>query len=801
MRTLLQELRYSLRMLAKRPGFTLAAVITLAVGIGLNTAIFSVVNSILLRPLPYQEPERLVQVWETLRPTGFETSSVSPNNFVDWRRQAQSFEQMSVFWTWLFTLTGTNEPTEVPGLKVSASFFTVLSIRPQLGRTFLPEEDQPEKNRVAVISHGFWQRRFGGRADVIGQTLKLDDDTCTVIGVLRPDFHHTELVVDHRAEVWTPLIINPQANQRGSHYLRAIGRLKSGVTLQQAQTEMTMIARQLEEAYPATNQDRGVNLVPLHQQITGNIRWALLVLQFATGFVLLIACTNVANLLLARVAGREKEMAIRSALGAGRWQLVRLLLAESLVLGAAGGAVGLLLAWCGLGVLVSAAPGNIPRLDEIGLDGRVLGFTLLLSLLTVLLFGLVPAWQSGRIHLNDALKESGRGASRGQGLRGVLVVAEIALTLVLLIGSGLMLRSLIHLQRVDLGFNPENLLTVRVSLLDSKYPEPHQVAAYYEQLLARIKRLPGVESAGITSSPPMIKLNNMSSGFQIEGQPVEPGRGPTARYAVVSPDYFQTLGIPLIKGRAFSERDTREAAPVAIINDHFARRHFPNADPVGKKLTVSRTSREIVGVVGNIRHESPASDEAEKMYAPHAQNSWGTLMLLIRTSSDPNQLVRPASQAVWEGDPDAAVSTVSTMEQVLSGAVSRPRFNALLLGIFSIVALILASVGIYGVMSYTVTQSTREIGIRMALGAQRSDVLKLVIGQGIVLTLAGLGLGLAGAFGLTRLMEKLLYGVEATDPLTFAAVAMTLTVVALLACYLPARRATKVDPMIALRYE
>jgi putative ABC transport system permease protein len=801
MDNLLNDLRYAARVLAKNPGFTLIAVITLALGIGANTTIFSVVNGVLLSPLPYQEPERLVQVWETWPPGETYSGGVSPNNFADWRNQAQSFDELGAYWLWLYTLTGTSEPTEVAGMKVSANFFALLGITPQMGRTFLPEEEQPDKNRVAIISHAFWQRRFDSNAEVIGQTLRLDDGSYTIIGVLPPDFRQTELAVDYGAEVWTPEAVNPADNRRANHYLSVIGRLKSGVTFEQVQTEMATIARQLEQAYPNTNKDRGVRLVSLHEQVTGGIRWALVVLQCATALVLLIACVNVANLLLARVTLRASELAIRSALGARRVQIVRLLLAESAVLAVLGGGVGLLLAHWGIDLLVGVAPRDIPRLDEIGLDGRVLGFTLGLSVLTVLLFGLAPAWQSAQVNLNQALKEGGRSAARGQGLRGLLVVAEIALTLVLLVGSGLLVRSLLRMQQVDLGFNPGGLLTLRVSLLESKYPERRQIADYYQQLLARTEQLPGATSAAITSSPPMIRLGGFRSSFEIEGQPVEPGRAPTVWYGVISPDYFRTLGVALLKGRVFDERDTYDAPPVAIISQNFARRYFPDREPLGKKIIVGRTTREIVGVVGNVKHSSPAEDEAERMYAPHSQNPRGTLALLIRTAGDPNTLITAAQKAVWEGDPEAAVSTVSTMEQVLAGVISRPRFNALLLAVFAVVAVVLSAVGIYGVISYTVTQHTREIGIRMALGAQAGDVLKLVVGQGMVLTLIGIAAGVAGALLLTRLMKGLLFSVTATDPLTFAGVSVLLSVIALLACYLPARRATKVDPIVALRYE
>lgn len=801
MQTFRQDLRYGFRMLARKPSFTMAAIITLAAGIGLNVAIFSIINSILLRPLPYKEPERLVQVWETYQPDEMASGSASPNNFLDWKNQAQSFEGLSAINLWGYSLTGTSETTEVFSMQVTTDFFALLGVAPQLGRAFLPEEDQPDKQYVVVISHGFWQERFGGDTNIIGKPIKLDNDTYTVIGVLRPDFRQSELFTNYRAEIWVPLVLNPAANDRGRHHLRVLGRLKPGITIEQAQSDMTTIARQLEQAYPTTNTDRGVNLVPLHEHATGSIRWALLLLQCATGFVLLIACTNVANLLLSRVTAREKEMAIRSALGASAWRIVRLLLSESLVLALVGGVVGFLIALWGIDLLVSIAPKNIPRLDEISLDWRVFSFTLALSFLTAIFFSLVPAWQATRINLNESLKEGGRSATRGQGSRGMLVVAEIALTLVLLVGSGLLLRSLIQLQNVDLGFNPENLLTMRVSLLDVNYPDRQRVTSFYEQVLARIEALPEVQSASVISTPPMVRINNLWVSFEIEGQPSDPGREPTAQYRLITPGYFHTMEIPVITGRAFTERDTRDTVQVAIINEGFARRHFPDTDPIGRKVVVGRTKREIIGVVGNVRHHSPEEEAEAKVYVPHAQNPRGTVMVVVRTVSDPERVVREAQKAVWAGDSDAAVSNVATMNQALSDVIARPRFNVLLLSVFSVIALMLAAVGIYGVMSYGVAQRTREIGVRIALGAQASDVLKLVVGQGMKLALIGVATGLAGAVALTQLMSNLLYGVTATDPLTFAAVSGLMATVALLACYIPARRATRVDPMTALRYE
>jgi putative ABC transport system permease protein len=801
MDNLLNDLRYGLRMLAKRPGFTLVAVLTLALGIGANTAIFSVVNAVLLRPLPYREPERLVQVWETYRQNGTEQGFVAPNNFLDWSSQAQSFECLSAVSLRGFLLTGTLEPTEVPGMKVSINFFPLLGLGPQLGRLFLPEDEQPGKRRVAVISHSFWQQRFGGDAGAVGGTLKLDDYVYTIIGVLRPDFRPSELATDYQAEIWTPLVLDAAAGDREEHYLRVFGRLKPGIASEQAQTEMSTIARQLELNYPKTNTERGARVVPLHEQVTGNIRNILFLLQCATGFVLLIACTNVANLLLARVAVREREMAVRAALGAGRFRLVRLLLGESLVLALAGGAAGLLLALWGTDLLISVAPPDIPRLGQVSPDGRVIGFTFALSLLTVVLLGIIPAWQAARVNLNTALKEGGRTATETRHLRSVLVVAEIALTLVLVIGSGLLVRSLIRLQNVKLGFNPDKVLTLQVSLLGSKYKDAQQIASFYQQAVARIETVPGVQSATVISSPPLIRWANLWTTFEIEGQPVEPSRAPMVYYRLISPAFFRTLEVPLVRGRAFTDSDTIDSTPVAIINEGLARRYFPDTDPVGKKVIVGRTTREIVGIASNVRHRTLEAEEELEVYMPHLQRPRGVVLLAIRTVSDPNTVTAAVQKAMWEGDPDAAISSVATLKQVLGDVLARPRFNALLLGVFSVVALLLAAVGIYGVMSYMVTQKTREIGVRMALGAQKRDILKLIVKQGMLLTGTGVTIGLGAALLLTRFLSTLLHGVSEKDPLTFAAIALLVSAVALLACYIPARRATGVDPGVALRYE
>jgi putative ABC transport system permease protein len=800
-----QDLRYAIRLMIKKPGFTLIAVATLAVGIGLNSAIFSVVNSVILRPLPYRDSDRLVQIWSRNLSEGGENGVVSPADFLDWRKQARSFERASAYNIWRTKLAAAEGMAQVNGASVTGDFFETLGVAPQMGRMFSTEEERPDKNQVVVISHSFWQTRLGGKPDVIGQTLNLSETPYTIIGVLRDNYRHPEPIWDQTEEVWRPLTLREGA-QRDWSYLRAVGRLKQGVMLQQAQAEMTMIAAQLERAYPGSNTLRGAALVPLQKQFTGDIRSLLLVLQGAVALVLLIACVNIANLLLARVAAREQEMAIRAALGAGRLRIVRLLLTEGLVLAGLGGAFGLLLARWGVDFLVSLAPREYFRLTDVRLDGRALAFTLLLSLLTVLLFGLAPALQAVRTNINEALSGGAR-ARRERGLRGILVVGEIALALVLLIGAGLLLRSLAHQQNVALGFNAENLLTMQIELPASI--ETPQIAHFYDQLLSRLKSLPGVKDAAVTGSMPLTQLNSASTAATIVGQPDPKDGAPrTAFYRVVSPGYFGAMGIRLSKGRAFNERDTANSSPVIIVNEAFARQFLQGIDPLGQKIIPGVSSdnnpsrpREVVGVVADIRHAGLLIEPEPEMYLPHAQDPADLVTLVVRTIGAPEKMTAGVQSAVWEIRKDVSLAQVRSVGQILWELVTKPRFNLLLLGSFAVVALILASVGIYGVMSYTVAQTTREIGIRIALGAHTRDVMKPVILQGIRWTSLGVAIGLASAFGLTRLMKSLLVGVEVTDAATFVSVALLLATVAIVACWIPARRATKVDPMIALRTE
>ena len=806
METLLQDLRYAVRMLIKKPGFTAVVVAALALGIGANTAIFSIVNSILLRPLPYRDPDRLAMIWMDNKRMNVDQDIHSYANYADYRDQNQVFESMAAYYGISLNLVGVGEPERIIGSATSASLFEVLGVDPQKGRVFTSDEEQIGQDRVAVLSHGLWQRRFGGEPNIIGQEIQVSDVSRTVIGVMPPSFKFP-----HKdAEIWVPMALNDnQKRSRGSFGYYAIGRLKPGVTIQQAQAEMGTIAGNLANQFPDTLEGYGVNLVPLHQQVTGKVRPALLVLLGTVAFVLLIACANVANLLLARAAGREREIAIRTALGANRGRLVRQLLTESALMGLAGGAVGLLIAKWGLSALIALSPEDIPRLDQIGIDGRVLAFTLLVSLVTGLIFGLVPALQASKPDLNESLKESGRSSTSGvdrRRVRSALVVLEVALSLVLLIGAGLMIKSFSQLQKVDLGFNPDRLVSMNIQLSRTKYQGPLS-AQFFRQLIERVESMPGVESAGATTAMFIDALPN-STNFTVEGKPpVSASEQIETPVDSVTPSYFRTMGIALLQGREFTEQDGLDAPPVAIINDTFARRFWPAEDPVGRRFKFGDTSSNapwmtIVGVVGDMRRTGLDVDVRCETFLPYTQRRFiGFLSLVVRAKSDPRGLATAVRDQVWAIDPGQPVSHIRTMDQLLDGMMAQRRLNMVLFALFGGVALVLAAVGVYGVISYSVTQRTHEIGIRMALGAGRGDVLKMIVRNGMTLVLIGVAIGLVAAFGLTRLMTTLLFGVSATDLTTFVAISGILSGVALAACFVPALRAIKVDPMVALRYE
>jgi putative ABC transport system permease protein len=820
METLFQDLRYGLRVLLKRPGFTAVAVAALALGIGANSAIFSVVNGVVLRALPYKDPGRLTMVWSR-RPllqtqAGSSEFPVSAADFIDWRDQNQSFEQIAAFHSQAFNITGAGEPEYLGGVRASASLFSLLGVEARLGRTFTAEEDQSGADRVVIISHGLWQRRFGSDRNIIGQKITLNDEAYTVVGVTPPGFQFPrkgEMPAGYQfprqADIYTPLALTPnQETNRGRNYLAVVARLKPQVTLAQAAADMESIADGLKQRYPQTNTNKEINLVSLHQQVTGKVRTALFVLLGAVAFVLLIACANVANLLLARAASRQKEFAIRTALGASRARVVRQLLTESILLSLVGGMLGLLLSLWGIDLLRAIVPANLPRLDAISLDGRVLGFTFVISLLTGIVFGLAPALQVSKPDLNEALKEGGRASSVGfrhNRFRSLLVVAEVALSLVLLIGAGLMIRSFTRLINVDPGLNAHNVLTLDIGLPRAKYTGPQQVA-FFQQVIERMQALPGVQSAGAVYPLPL-SGGEEGMGFAIENRPPPaPGESFNAGPRWVSPDYFRVMGITSVEGREFTDRDGIDAPRVLIVNEAMAHRYWPGEDPIGRRVAFDQVNgqpnwREIVGVVKDVRHTSLDSDPRPEMYLPFTQFPSFFMTIVLRTTGDPLSLAGAARSQVLAVSSDQTISNIHTMEELLANSIAERRFNMLLLGVFAMIALLLSAVGIYGVMSYSVAQRSHEIGVRMALGAQSSDVLALVVKQGMTLALAGLGIGLVAAFGITRIMVSLLYGVSATDPLTFSIIALLLGSVALLACYLPARRATKVDPMVALRYE
>jgi putative ABC transport system permease protein len=809
----LKDLRYGFRSLLKRPGFTCILVITLALGIGANTAIFSVVNAVLLRPLPFQDPDRLVTLWERNPKQGYDQNPPAAGNYMDWRDQNRVFAQMAIYApSKKFNLSIEDQPERIMGAAVSASLFAVLGVNPAQGRVFSPEEEQPGRDQVVLISHSLWQRRFAAEGNLVGRTITLDNKSYTIIGVMPENFRFpggTGTVLGTftaaPADLWVPLALDAAAlRQRSSHSLNVIARLKPGVTTGEASVEMDGIQQRLEQQYPTFYVGSNVKLVPLGEQVVGGARRVLLVLWCAVAFVLLIGCANVANLLLSRAAARSTEMAVRAALGAGRLRLIRQVLTESLLLSFAGGIAGAMLAAWGVHALSTTVPNSFPRREEIAIDVWVLAFTLLISILTGVIFGLAPALQSTRIDLLQALKARGKSSAGRQShrLRSFLVTAEMALALVLLIGAALMIQSFLRLQHVSPGFKTDHLLTMELSLPSAKYPR-EQRPAFFEQLLERSRALPGVVAVAASKHLPL-SGDNMNFAFDVEGRPFPPGKSPGADCRFVTPEYFNALGIPVIKGRAFNTGDGSQAPHVLLINEAMARRFFPGEEPLGNRLRlgIDGFTGEIVGIVGDVKHVGLDAKVNEEVYAAYSQAPfWTDMSLIVRTSGEPLSVAGAVRNELRILDKQVPTGRVRTMEAVVAESVAQPHFRTLLLGLFGIAALVLASVGIYGVMSYAVNQRTHEIGIRMALGAQVGDVRTMVIKNGMKLALIGVAIGLGGAFALTRLMASLLFGVTATDGATFSIVSVILVLVALIACYIPARRATKVDPLVALRYE
>ena len=800
----MSDLRHAFRQLLKAPAFTAVAILTLALGIGANTAIFSVVNAVLVRPLPFEQPDKLVSLWETNLKQGRDKQQVGGANFTDWKRQAQSFESIAAYFNWNYNLTG-GEPRRLTTVLVTPGFFQTLGGKAELGRELVAEDDVEGRDNVVVLSHAFWESRFGGDPKSLGQNILLNGRPHTVVGVMPASFKFP----DDTVEIWRPAAMSAEQMQnRDGKWLKVIGRLGPEVSLDEAQAEMSAIARRLEDQYPASNAGWGAGIEPLREGIVGKARTFLLVLLGAVGFVLLICCANLANLMLARASTRRKEMALRSALGANRFWLFRHLLAESLLLGMIGGGLGLLLAVWGTDALIALSPANVPRLGEVKIDGRVLGFTLTIALLTTLLFGLVPAWQGSAPEL-QALKEEGRATSGVSGvkLRHLLVIAEVALGLILLVGAGLAIKSLLQLQRVDPGFDPRNVLTMAIALPPARYPENQQQIAFFERASEQIKTLPGVRDVAAVQDLPL-RFNAMSFPITVEGQPAEAvAQRPKAAFRVVTPDYFHALGIPLVRGRVFEPRDNQSSGPVVVINQALARAYWPNEDPIGKRIHFGEPNDPaclVVGVVGDTKHMGLDVNEGPAFYQPHAQKRFAWLRwmtLVVRTETEPAGLIEAVRRRVWEIDKDQPVYDVATMEELLSKSMAQPRFSTFFLALFAVLALNLTLLGLYGVLSYTVAQRTREIGIRMALGAQVRDVLRLVMGQGVKMIALGVACGLAGAIALTRLLQSLLFNISATDPTTFASISFLLIGVALAACYLPARRAAKISPLTALRTE
>jgi putative ABC transport system permease protein len=819
MNAFLQDLRFGLRVLMAAPAFTAMAVLTLALGIGANSAIFSAVNAILLRPLPYRDQDRLVQVYSANPSKGVDRMGVSLPDFRDWEGRNRLFERMAAESYDNLSLSGSQEPEEVMAGLVTPGFFETLGVNPARGRAFLPEEGEAGADRVIVLSHGLWQRRFGGDPGLVGKTVLVNGANVTVVGIMPAGFRD----LDEDVEMWKPLAFEAGSpwNTRGNHFLVVAARLKPGASVEQAQADMQSVAAQLEQEYKE-NAGLGAYVRPLFEEMVGDVRPALLILFGAVCFFLLIACTNIVNLLMARSSARQRELSLRMALGASRGRLLRQLLTESLLLALIGGALGLLLAYLGLSLIVGLNPENIPRLGEISIDTRVLAFALLVTLLAGVISGLIPALQSSKLNPNEVLKEGGRASTsglRGRRTRRLLVTAEVTLTLILLICASLMLKSFKRLQDVDPGFNPENVLTATVTLPEAKYSEPQQVTAFFQQAVENVRQLPGVEAAAATSFLPLAG-GSWSKNVTAEGHPAPAtlSEVPLAQYQLITSDYFKAMGIVLLKGRYFTDADTKGTPGVVIINETAARRFWPGEDPVGKRLWLGPPENllpslpapgftfprlTVVGVVRDVKQVGLDQQLGPEVYAPTLQNTepWRAMYLVVRTRRDPLSVAGPLRQQVWAVDRDQPVANVKTMGQVVADSLAQPQLNTLLLGVFAALSLALAAVGIYGVVSYLVSQRTNEIGIRLALGAQPSSITRLVVRQEIVFVLIGALIGVAASLLVTRVLSSLLYGISPTDPLTFLFAPLLLILIAFLSSYIPARKASRLDPLSALRYE
>jgi putative ABC transport system permease protein len=809
METLLRDIRYGIRFLFRNPTFSTVAVIVLALGIGATTAIFSVINSVLLKDLPFKDSAHLVSIYGNF--TQLTKAPVSAADYLDWKMRNQSFEGMSCFAAYgAHNLSGVDRAEQLRSVFVSADLFSTLGVQPMIGRNFLRDEDKPDHFRVVLLSHSLWKRRFGSDRNLVGKTIKLEGLDYTVVGIMGPGFQFPLVGSDFPfpADIWVPLPMTPKrAEDRNTNYLSIIGRLKRGITIQKAQMEMDVIAKSLEQQYPTTNTGDRILLVPYREDVIGKSRVTLFILFGTVILVLLIACANIANLLLARAATRKKEMAIRTALGVSRGRLIRQLLTESMILSFMGGVVGLLIGTLGTRFLVLVSPENIPRLKETTLDFSVLLFTFVVSVLTGIIFGLAPALQLLKSDLNESLSEGDRGGSSGVShakARSSLIVIEVALALVLLISSGLMIKSFVELLLVKPGLNPSDLLTLELSLPSKKYPDTKTQDAFFKTVVERTRNLPGVESVGGTSILPL--TGSSSTIFSIEGQPAPPENLlPWAGLCFVTPNYFRTMEIPLIKGRDFTDRDDENTPDVVVINEKMAKQNWPNSEPIGQRIKIrygtGTFTREIVGIVGNIRHLGLDQDAQPEMYMPIYQYPENFMFLVARTRSNPMSLSKLIQDQVAAIDKDQPVANIKTMQNIFSSSVAPRRFSMLLITIFASLALALSAAGIYSVISYSVAQRNHELGIRMALGASSKDVLKLILGQGFKLVVIGTIIGLAGAFALTRLLQSMLFNVSTTDPIIFVAISLILISFALLASYIPARRATKVDPMIALRHQ